>query len=57
MSRYTVTRNVLLHQAIVVKADSEAKAIALSRKAKFKDWSSDPSQRSKTNYEAAEFND
>lgn len=51
--RYTVTRTVEVNQAIVLKADSASKAIELSRKTKFKDWSSENGKR--TNYEATEF--
>lgn len=51
--RYTVTRTVTVNQAIVLKANSKSDAIELSRKTKFKDWSSENGKRS--NYEAVEF--
>lgn len=51
--RFTVTRTVEVKQAIVLKADTAAKAIEASRKTKFKDWSSETGKR--TNYGATEF--
>lgn len=51
--RFTVTRTVEVNQSIVLKADTEAKAIEASRKTKFKDWSSENGKR--TNYSATEF--
>lgn len=51
--RFTVTRSVSVKQAIVIKADSEAKAIELSRKTKFKDWATENAERS--NYKAVPF--
>lgn len=51
--RFTVTRTVELKQAIVVKADTAAKAIEASRKTKFKDWSSENGKRG--GYKATEF--
>lgn len=53
MKRFTVTRNVLVKQAIVLKASTASEAIELSRKTKFKDWASDNSQR--TAYNAVPF--
>lgn len=51
--RFTVTRNVLVKQSIVIKAPTKAKAIELSRKTKFKDWSSENGER--TGYNAVPF--
>jgi len=52
-SRYTVTRTVQVNQAIVIKADSESKAIELARKTKFKDWATENAKRG--NYKATLF--
>lgn len=51
--RFTVTRTVELKQAIVIKADTAAKAIEASRKTKFNDWSGENGKRG--NYKAVEF--
>lgn len=51
--RFVVTRTVTVRQAIVLKAENASKAIELSRKTKFKDWSTENAQRS--DYKATEF--
>ncbi len=38
MQKYTVTRDVLVKQAVVVKATSASNAKELSRKLKFVEW-------------------
>lgn len=51
--RFTVTRNVLVKQAIVLKASTASEAIELSRKTKFKDWATENAER--TGYNATPF--
>lgn len=51
--RFTVTRQVIVNQSQVIKADTAAKAIEASRKTLFKSWSSENGARS--GYKAVEF--
>lgn len=44
--RYTVTRNVLVKQATVVKANSSDEAIKLSKSLKYKAWGTENAERS-----------
>jgi hypothetical protein len=53
MKKFTVIRDVIVRQAISIKAETAAKAIEASRKTKFKEWSTvDNAKRS--NYNAVE---